>query len=979
MNKITLHEITVKCTPLDITVTSVPFDGAVTVIPGLLKIDKLSLTAKLPNNLQPSIIIGGTMIVSQQPIQVDIMYTFSEDGEFDISASTQLPALKVKQIVKKLTGLAVPLPSSIKFLDNAVLKLKGTFSKSLEGDLIFEIQLKSGHRVFVVLQRQGKSIKGAVGVDIAKIRLSKFIRTVAKQDISSVPFLGSLVLPELGVTLSKETISSQLVKEQFQDTRLLKYFDENIPPGLTTFVRSDSLKALMKLTFNSEEMSLTVKEGVLTVKKFLNKIPKVNIGRIPLPPGFEHIWDIRLQEIGYSFKEKLTFLEFSLQKTLNYFNGVIKIMNPTVRIEISPKEVSLEANGDITLSGTKFSVRIAKNDNGIYYLDASSARIPIGSLLHSFHTKFVPPQFNSLTGSMPMLKNFAVKNFRIVLVFDKKTPQVYLSGKPEISGYSPLKISAALIRQQSNKIVTVLEIDLGKTNLARLLGQLSPRAAGALKRIAMLNWDISVTVLISPESVNNVKLSQEIANQINVPQGITVRSKFQIPQNCRGDKFCLVLQRLLSKSFALNLEASIMSTTDFRMFAGISGDIKIVSGFTLKKAGLELKVAGGVASIGVVGTVALRKPRLDLTGKIYLTTTGEVVFEMIMAGCWNNAFGIPILDVCNIHASFGFGPTTGVTEIAYGMKVRLGIKRCRRPIEGEGYIGINTVNPNQNYYYAKLHSGMSLSVLLKAMCVNPGAIPQPIRNSGLKPGAMFSFSVAGKSIPEIKLNIPPGLQVNGQMSILGYVVTVNIKINPTQGIYVSVILPPLNAVRGALKIYRTPRDRRNGPHLKVDIGFPNRFKVEACGYIEVLKMSVRSCMKMDINRMYFSIHGNILHILKGSLIIYTRNGLGPFFTRAFQCRGHISVGEFGKLSHPVWNAVHSVAATAGKLITNAVNHLRHRLNLFNNANRILNRARHGLRVAQGKVNHARNRVNWARNRINSICHYQRCGRSELQY
>ncbi len=971
LKKIPVLEVTVKCTPLYIEVKSRPFGGSFTIIPNLLKVSQLSVTMVLPQTLKPSILFSGTVTIARQPINVQITYTFSKDGEFEVSADTRLPSLKLKEVVQRLTSLSIPLPSSVGFLDNAVLKMKGTFTKSLDGDMVIEVQLKSGNRIFAILQRENGKTKTAIAADIAKIRLSHFIRSLTRQDISSVPFLGTLMLPELGVTVSKKTIVSELASEQFKNTRLLKYFAENIPSGLTAFIRIHSMKVIMKVTYNSEQMSLKVKEGALTVRNVLKQI-RVNVGRIPLPAGFAHIWDIQVAEIGYNFKDRFIFITFELKKTLSYFRGLIQVMNPTVRLEIKqPNEVTMEANGYVTIAGTKFSVLITKGDDGKYYLDAFAKKISFGSVLKSFKTSFLPPQLSSLASSLPFL-NFRVKDFRIVLPFDRQRPRVYLSGKPVIAGYSLVKISAVMIRQKKN-IITILEIDLGHPNLAHVLGQIAPGAAGILKHIAILNQNIPIRIIISPRGVIGVKLSKEIAQTFNIHRGITLRADLKMPSSCGKDKFCKVVQHLIPGNTRLSMEASIVSTTYFRVQAVISGDIKIPGGLiTMKQAGLEVKVAGGVTSIGIIGKVALHNPKLDLTARIYQSVT-SVILEMIAAGCWNNAFGIPILDICDVQGSVGIGPETGISEIAFGANIKFGPKKCR-PLKAIGYMGINSNNPNQNYYYAKL-PGRSLSVLLRAMCIKTRIIPAPIAKSGLMPGFLFSFSVVGKSIPEIRLHIPAGLQLNGRMNILGYIVSANIKVNPLRGIYVAISMPPLNIAKGLLKIYRSPSDRSHGPFLKADLR-PPTIKVQACGYISVLGISVSSCLKITIKELMFTIHGRILHIMRASLTIYTQNG-GSLITRNFQAKGTINPGEFHRLVNPVRNAVSHLANVAGNAVRKASNFLSNRLNGFNIANSALNRARNVLGGVQGRFNGAANRVKSLRHRVNSICHIQRCGSSEL--
>ena len=128
-----------------------------------------------------------------------------------------------------------------------------------------------------------------------------------------------------------------------------------------------------------------------------------------------------------------------MSRTLEYFGGVIRFLNPTVRLEVRPpnSEITVEAFGDIEIAGTTFSSLIAEDDNSMYYLDASTNQISLQPFLSSFSASVVPAQLQ------PIL-NFAVRDFRMVLPLDSTLQQLFLSGSPVIAGYSVVDLFATI-------------------------------------------------------------------------------------------------------------------------------------------------------------------------------------------------------------------------------------------------------------------------------------------------------------------------------------------------------------------------------------------------------------------------------------------------------------------------------------------------------------------------------------------------------
>ena len=924
-------------------------------------------------NIIPNIEILGDFSIGNFDIPIRLDY-FRELSLFQIETDFKVPSLSIVDIVSELTSLSFTIPDSFTFSDQT-FKISGKLDSQVNGIVVIGATFNSNNQAFVILQRENGVVKKAAAADIGRIQLSDLVQNVANQDISSIPFFGSLMIPELGLAASSGPITSDLLQQCFNGTNLLSCYGDTISSGFSAFMKFSFSSTIFEVTYDNGTMSFSAKEGSLSVQQLLGQIPNLNTQNIPLPIGLQDILSVNIHEFGIDVSSCAFFIKVELSRTLEYFGGVIRILNPTVQLEVRPpnSQIAVDAFGDIEIAGTTFSLLISEDDDSMYYLDASTNQISLQPLLSNFSASVVPAQLQPIAGSLPFL-NFAVRDFRMVLPLDSTLQQIFLSGTPVISGYSVVDLSAAIYRQQASSVLTVLELDLGRPNLASVLGQIAPFASNALKLISFLNREVDTSIIVSPRDLSNIRLTKDAVNSLAVKQGISLRADLPIPSNCNGDLFCQTVTFLLPANTVLHIDTSIVSTTNFQLLASLAGDIALFGGLTMTTAGIEVRV-GDDTSIGIIGQIALSNPRLDLTARIHQSVSG-IVLEMIATGCWYDAFGLPIIDICNIQGSIGFGPGTLITEISFGGEIRFGVSSCAQgpPLTAIRYVGLNTVDPQNNYYYANFPHGLTIAGLLQSLCVDTSLIPGPIAETGLQPGFLSSFtaSVAGKSLPEANLYIPPGLQLNATVGILGVQATANLSASQTEGLYASIALPPMDA-GGLLQMYKSNSDRSQGPLLIADLKPPS-VNVEACGFVSVLGLSMEACMTMTHNSMSTTIEGRILDLIEASLTLTTSSSsIGPFRTRQFQARGRISVSEYQRFEDRIESTANEVANTASSALNVAQNFVNQRTNELNQATSVFDAARNELQRVHSQFDNAVNEVNRLTNEVNNICHTRSCG------
>ena len=245
---------------------------------------------------------------------------------------------------------------------------------------------------------------------------------------------------------------------------------------------------------------------------------------------------------------------------------------------------------------------------------------------------------------------------------------------------------------------------------------------------------------------------------------------------------------------------------------------------------------------------------------------------------------------------------------------------------------------------------MTLSVLLKALCVDTSSIPSVIANSGYEPGFLVSFtaSESGKSIPEINLYIPPGLQINGTENILGVKASANISASPSVGIYASISLSPLDA-GGLFQIYRSSSERDKGPLMIADLRPPEHISVIANGYISVLGISVEGKLSITKQSMSTTIQGKILGIADASFTV-TSSSNGPFSVSQFHASGHFESSFFSTIQSGIRDASKRVYDSASSAIDKAKHLVDRQKDISGEANKALNIAKNGVSQAKEEVN-----------------------------
>ncbi len=912
------------CSSNELTVDTFP-SKKMTIIPRFMSLNglKVSLTVTLTdpaNTLQLD--MNGNWKVGNLNIAVNLFYSRS-NGDTEVTA-TPKRGTSVKSFIKSITGLSIPINPSVNFN----FKFVGYISK--DGFTTLTVTSDTGpNKFYAIYQKQDSNSPSAKGfaVDIKRLRLSTIIKKVINLDISRVPFFGRLAVKELGLAYATNDIID-LEKDAFKNSQMLQRMDGQIDKGLTAYVAVPFHNDPMLITYQDQVLILTTPKKNLRLDRLLKYL--ISGGgrwKLSLPKQISNIFRINIEEIAID-KETVT-VDVSYPKRITFVKGLLAISKVKVSIIIaktSPR-VSADINGIIHLAGANFDTTISRNERRKYVLTAKGDQLSINKLFNRLHAAILPRVISRFLSRIPFL-NFKILKPRITYVFGARPLQFEIGGTPVVQGFRVTNVDTLIVKTSGGTKV-ILGFELGTFSFAEVLRKITRFNFG---RFPILNQKVTSTVMISPISSQRLRFSSGKLASLTVTRGVSLIASMRFPRNCRGDKFCKFAGRLIGHTAVLSLKATISSATYFPISATIN-NLRLGRGIVLGRAGIEI-VGGASPRIGLVGEVHLRKPPLIFAARISVGTKG-LSLELSITNCWNRAFGVPWLAVCNLLGSIDFAPPTGITGLAFGGEIRLGYKSTGHQIIAKGYIGLSIINPFENYYYVRF-SRITIGSLLKAFKIR-WRLPRPLAQSGFPNGYLNSFSLTGKELPQVHVSIPVGYRMKGTLNILGLQGHADITIGLPKGIDIKVGLPAIRIGR-ILAMYASPRDRRRGPYLRVKLQVLPRFivHIEAAGYLQVLGISLETRLKITNTQYEFFIRGKILHLFQASLHITAR--YGSIRRAHFRVRGEFKLDLFNGIKRFVKNLFRNIANVAKRAFDGARRLVKKFLGLWRRARQAVSRA-----------------------------------------
>ena len=939
--------------------------GSQTIIPEVLDLQNVALSVDVMLQNVDTLVVtfSGDFVLGGTTIPVEAVYTHASR---DVSVTADVPSITInlQNAAKELVGLDLPraLHASITI---PAFAISGMVTSTGERELI--VSATGGNVHVYIIYKNTDQARKAIAVEISNIELASILSDVTGLDISGIPYFGTAVLPTIGLTYATDSIDG-LPDDVFANSPLLNQLGNSLEKDFTALILFDFSDDPIRLRYSGGLPSFQpASPGSLSINSLISAIPSVDLSSIPLPPGVSGVLDLSIDEFSLSIQDRSIGIAASYPGSLTFFDGFLTVDNPMLVVEVSTQGVTIDVDGDLSISGSNFDVNIERDEaSGDYVLSAQADELPISDLISQFQSEVLPSELNSLIGSLPFF-SFSIEDPSISFPLSSSPLQIQLGGTPVISGYSTVHMSSVIIRQ-GGKTLLVQGFDLGAVNLA---GFLQGITGFNFNTIPILNQDLEAAILISPVTLPNVQLTGDKLSGFSVTKGLSVQATMQFPPDCSADAFCAVAAFLLGSDAQLNIQGSIASATSFSLVASVS-NINLGSGIIMSEAGVEIK--GGLEnSVGIFGAIDLSDPDITLTARVFLSTSG-VVLEMTMSGCWENAFGASWLDICSIQASVAMIPGVTLTGLSLGAQVRIGDDSCGTPLTATGFVGIDVLTPTRNYYYVDLEGSATVGSILEAFCIDI-SVPAPLAESGFPNGFRSSFSLFGVELPHVPLSIPQGYRFQGTLNILGLEASADVTIGLPNGIDFAVALPPIN-VGGLLQMSVSSSDQSQGPFLNAVITLlpTPSVNIEASGYLSVLGISLETTLTITNTQYIFNIEGRMLNLFEANLHIAA--SYGDIQQATFQVQGSFTNTLYDTLENLIRNTLQSAGDTASSHLTAAQNELDRVRGVLNDADSALRAGQDRLRDAQSGFDSAVAEVNRLRNEISSICSTRSCGTGE---
>ena len=673
---------------------------------------------------------------------------------------------------------------------------------------------------------------------------------------------------------------------------------------------------------------------------------------------------ILLRGMNLDLKLKELALSIEISEEITIFIDSLRISDLTIDFDIS-LDGGITFNtfsiaGIIKLGGSTFDVSISY-DGGEYELSACAKDFDAGfsgiasALGSSFDSSIAVTAFGF--GDIGLFDPcFAIK-FRV-----GQFP-VYMCFSADLfrGEFAEVGISACVTQQKK----WVFGFEIREFVIAKLLEEIIGSVG---RQISFFNQKLYTAVIVAPIAVDDLPLQGVLLEQIdNIVKGTTIVAHSEWPEGCSSDPFCSVARSLLGEDLKIFIIIQLVNN-----LVSVEAGVKNfqMGSFTLSSASIQMMFGPGLFSLGIAAEMEISNPPITLIGAFRLRFPQAIVsMEMAMKGCWPNAFGIPILDMCNFFISVSILPGSPLPGIAFGVTVKIGEEKCY-VLEATGFFGINPNDVTDNYFYVDV-GPLTFQRVVDLFCVNL-QLPSFLGNTGYPDGFQASYAAKPIFLPHAGISINKGFYFNGTFNIFGLSIHSEITLDPPELIDVYARLSPLTMGGGLLKMYESRQVTDRGPFLHVIVqSNPQKFEAAASGYVKVLGIEVEANLTVSDDGYEIYVYGNIFGVLEAEL--YIKASIGNVLDASYRVAGRISSSILQRIQDAVVGLIQDAGKAADKAISGAQERIRKAEVVFDKAVAAFNPAFKALQSARNKVSSTRSRIRGLRNKL---CRFKSCSSSK---
>ena len=994
-----LKTVSFNCSSQLLYVETIPADSDLTVFPNVLVLSNVAVEVTisgLPTAPQvQTLLVTGNLLLGSKTFMAEVSYESNslqfkaelmEEETIRVSdfilgvANVRLPAKPFGNLLY-ITDLSIEGVCNTSSLDYYLL-LRGVLhiTEHLDFDVCIIVVSNIRNQRFGI-PSQMAALTGCTTLPRPEVSLASFLQGVTGISFDDIPFLQDIMLPNFRFVFSTfefakgNELRLPFLQSRFKLPDLAQIFDQldegfQILTDLAIGGIQEAKQHLLQFLDGVVSFRPFQRGGGFSIREILQSIsnllqlPQANLLRT------EDILDIQIEELLLFLSNRTVELSVKVPFSFNVFIDEIEISNLSVRIKVTlsspPLIHEFYASGLVQLGGVMFDAAI-DYDRPTYLIDICADRIGLDDIATAVSSVLPVSDIITTLG----LGSIALHSPCFNMQFEPSQPPEFLCLSADILQTDILSSGVAACMTQDKQWIYGLEIHdfVMSELLSRLVGN-------SVKTVSFLNQRLGIAVVISPANYADLPLKGELFDEVEeatkIVSGTTLVARTSWPPTCSSDHFCTMARSFIGPDATFFLVVKLHSNRLVTVDATMT-DFRIGS-LMLHSASLEMRFSPNMFSMGIAASTELTTPPIILKGAIRLKLP-QLTFslEMSTQGCWNRAFGLPFLDICDFYLSVSIRPGVPLAGLAFGARVRVGSPQCY-VLEAACYVGIDPNSPADNFFYAEM-GPFTLQRVLDLFCI-PVNLPSFLGDTGFPEGFVTSYAQSPKVIPEVSLDIPRGFYFKGTINILGLRVQCEMVLDPPRLIDVYARLYPLQLAGGLFKMCESRSVCTRGPFLHVILqSSPSHVSVEASGYVSVLGIKAEAVMKISDSGYEVNLSGSIFGALEAELRVYA--SYGSLADAEFGVEGKININILRQLEEGVKNLFKKAADGADKALSKVQEKLESAKGVFDKAVKVLRDAEGGVRRAREKVANARRKLDDLRRKLNSICRIKKCGKGKL--
>ncbi|XP_065843777.1 uncharacterized protein [Oscarella lobularis] len=650
----------------------------------------------------------------------------------------------------------------------------------------------------VVYHRYDKGSQTTVtmAVEVEQFGLSDVVAKISDLDISGIPNLG--LQSNVGVLISTDEVNTNLLPDSIGGIlrEALPFREGVVVIAQLMLSKSYSAKFIMQITSDGFTMR---SRAPLSVGEAASAFGFVTES-IVLPPGIKDIVSLTVESLTYNKVTKKITASFPLKMNIDLIHDWVKIDEAYANVTFtttSPVKKEFIYYGKWTMGSATFDVEVKPLPGG-YGLSGSGKAMTMQDLLSENQCNFLPGGI-----SLGVLDSLRIVNPSLSVVTEERS--IDLWGDAYVGDWVDVSIDV-VCESGTSGLRAALGLYVSNKKFSTVLGAIVGRSLVFLDLLG----GVDVAVAVSSADFEGRTFKGAKLKQLSyIKKGVTVAALVKIPENT-DDPLLKLIRSGLGDDFNFQIRARMTGARDMYVYAGLA-NMQLGSAITLQTLGLEYELKGKETAIYLWAELLLKNPELLFVAVIKKSSKNEVEVLAQMVGVWERAFGIDWLSFGNIHFFIKFIPGSAPTGFELGGEIHIGEPGSEEQIKGAAYCGLDTTDPENNYFYARVNK-LTLQGIVDVLGIDL-ELPEFLGKTGFPEGLLVSHAPKEKAVAG--MTIPKGTRIKGTLDIFGLRVKGDIQLSPTL-VMIDLEMSPIELAGGLIKVYASEYDRSRGPRLRAD-------------------------------------------------------------------------------------------------------------------------------------------------------------------